>query len=109
MRKLSLIFLFFCIFLGACQSSPSVDSSESIPSPQQNPEVKTVKLKIFAMTCTGCPDKVQSILEKCHGVQSVNIDAIEKTATVVGDLSVDENELVLALDSSQRYSGLIID
>lgn len=109
MKKLSLIFLFFCISLGACQSGPSVESTDSVSSPQQNPEVKTVKLKVFAMTCTGCPDRVQSILEKCHGVQSVSIDAIEKTATVVGDLSVDENELVLALDSTQRYSGLIID
>ena len=62
---------------------------------------KKVEIKVDAMTCNGCVNKVKTTLEKADGVKSAEV-SLEKNSAVVlyDDSKTDEASLKKAIDTS---------
>jgi copper chaperone CopZ len=62
------------------------------------PELKgsrSQRIRVDGMKCLACADKVESALRTLSGVESVDVDVSEGTATVAGD--VEAQDLIQAL------------
>jgi len=64
---------------------------------------KTLKMSIDNMTCAMCPITVRKAVEHVDGVQSVDVDFDNKTATVVFDAAKATPEEIAAASTNAGY------
>ena len=87
-----------------------IPDTEEVAKNTQNTTAKAtdnvVTLSIEGMTWgVGCAPRVAKILEKCDGVEKVEVDFATKKATVTG--KVDGQKLMKALKEDGRYTGTL--
>ncbi len=56
------------------------------------------------MTCSGCVDRVQTVLERVDGVQSAEVDLEDKGATVTYDADTTSTEALVAAVEEAGYA-----
>ncbi len=80
---------------GSCEANATnTETTTSI-----NKKVKTVKLKITGMTCSGCSNHVTQTLEGVKGVSKVGLEYPGDVATIEYDADkTNEKELIAAVE-----------
>ena len=57
--------------------------------------MQTIKLKIEGMTCAACSGRIERVLEKKEGIQSVTVNLTTEIATVIYDESIENiNQII---------------
>jgi mercuric ion binding protein len=68
---------------------------------------QTATLAVENMTCALCPVTVKKAMEQVKGVQSLAIDFVARTATVVFDPAVTSVEAIAAASANAGYPAAL--
>lgn len=69
--------------------------------------MKTISMNVEGMSCGHCQARVKKALESVEGVTAVNVDLIQKTATVEASEAVDQTLLKQSVEKIGFVVGTI--
>lgn len=91
-KQLMRFFVLLGLLVGAIGSVGCHQAPES-------PEPRTLTLEVAGMTCEGCEEAIVQTVGAMPGVQMVEADHVEGTATILADLETTSREdIVAAID-----------
>ena len=64
------------------------------------PDSAQVRLNIEGMSCAGCVSKVEGALAEAPGVNKASVNLVDRTAAVMGEASLDVNDLISAVQGA---------
>lgn len=90
------------VFSFACNRTNIVsDKNGQETTSTQTANIKTIKLAVTGMTCTGCENTVESALTKVDGVVSVEASHVNAIATISFDSTkVEEQSLAQTINET---------
>ena len=69
--------------------------------------MKTISMNVKGMSCGHCQARVKKALESVEGVTAVNVDLLQKTATVEASEAVDQTLLKQSVEKIGFVVGII--
>ncbi len=88
------------------QISATTTASSSAAPTQEN--IRTAKLKVDGMWCSGCAYVVKQALMRTPGVHSVTVSMLTRTATVTYDPTQTEVEALVAATTDYGYPSKVL-
>lgn len=93
--------------LQACQSEDALQAQTSKETVQAQASSESVVFDMQNMTCAMCGITIKKSLQNVDGVQSVNVDDDNKTASVTFDPAKTNHESLIKATTDAGYPGTV--
>lgn len=113
MKNILIFSAILMVFAGSkicgCGNSCSTATAQSTKvSPNKKEDLKTIKLKVTGMTCTGCSNHISGALKKVDGILEHKVEYPGDWAIIVYDPRKTNPEAIIKVIEKSGYKAAII-